>query len=99
MAVQLVEHLAADWEPSKYKDEYRENIMEVIEAKMKGEKIEVPAEKRERPSNVVDLMARLQQSLEAAKGAGRRQKAEGTAKGGRRKAGRKKASKKRAKVA
>jgi DNA end-binding protein Ku len=67
MAVQLVEHLAAAWNPDKYKDEYRENIMGVIDAKLKGEKIEVPVDRPERGSNVVDLMSRLQQSLEAAR--------------------------------
>ncbi|HEX6324104.1 MAG TPA: Ku protein [Vicinamibacterales bacterium] len=67
IAVQLVEHLAGEWDPAKYKDEYRENIMEVIDAKLKGEKIEAPAERPQRAGNVVDLMARLQQSLEAAK--------------------------------
>ena len=79
MAVQLVEHLAADWDPSKYKDEYQKNIMEVIDAKLRGEKIKVPATRPERTGNVVDLMARLQQSLEAAggraKGTGQRAKA------------------------
>ena len=72
MAVQLVEHLAADWDPAKYKDEYRDNLMSVIDAKLKGETIDVPAEKRERPGNVVDLMSRLQQSLERAQGTGHR---------------------------
>ena len=67
MAVQLVEHLAAEWNPGKYKDEYRKNIMDVIDAKLKGEKIEVPAERPARASNVIDLMSRLQQSLEAVK--------------------------------
>ena len=103
MAVQLVEHLAAEWDPSKYKDEYRESIMEVIDAKMKGEKIEAPAVKRERPSNVVDLMSRLQESLERAQGTGQRAKgrkgnrakAKGTGKRGKAS----NASKKRAKVA
>ena len=76
MAVQLVEHLAADWKPEKYKDEYRENIMEVIDAKLKGEKIEVPAERPKRASNVVDLMSRLQESLDAARAKGPR-RAEG----------------------
>ena len=84
MAVQLVEHLASDWEPEKYKDEYQRNIMGVIDAKLKGEKIEVPVDRPARASNVVDLMARLQQSLEAAgagkaaTSSGKRQKAKGT---------------------
>ncbi|MDQ3069498.1 MAG: Ku protein [Acidobacteriota bacterium] len=84
MAVQLVEHLASSWDPGKYKDEYRESIMGVIDAKLKGEQIEVPAEKPVRGSNVVDLMSRLQQSLEQAqgsrKGTARRSKASKAAK-------------------
>jgi DNA end-binding protein Ku len=101
MAVQLVEHLAAEWDPSKYKDEYRDNLMGVIDAKLKGEKIDVPADKPQRASNVVDLMSRLQASLEAA-GKGGRQKAEGKKQKGTAKAAKaSKASKprKRAKVA
>jgi DNA end-binding protein Ku len=82
IAVQLVEHLAGEWDPAKYKDEYRENIMDVIDAKLKGEKIEVPAERPQRAGNVVDLMARLQQSLEAAKAGPRKtaKKSKGTRK-------------------
>ena len=82
MAVQLVEHLAADWDPSRYKDDYQKNIMGVIDAKLKGEKIEVPADRPARASNVVDLMARLQQSLDAAQGTRgkKKKKASGTRK-------------------
>ena len=100
MAVQLVEHLAADWDPGKYKDEYQKKIMGVIDAKLKGEKIEVPVDRPARASNVVDLMSRLQQSLAAAKGEGRGQKAEGT-QGRKKKAGTRKTAKasKRSKVA
>jgi DNA end-binding protein Ku len=87
MAVQLVEHLASDWDPGKYKDEYQKNIMEVIDAKLRGEKIEAPAERPARAGNVVDLMARLQQSLEAA-GGGRPK-----TKGARRKSGTRKKAK------
>jgi DNA end-binding protein Ku len=100
MAVQLVEHLAADWDPAKYKDEYQKKIMGVIDAKLKGEEIELPAERPARASNVVDLMARLQQSLEAAKGKGQRAKGtgDGRVKGaGTRKKG--KASKKKSRAA
>src|SRR5688500_7211181 len=78
IAVQLVEHLAADWKPEKYKDEYRESIMGVIDAKLKGEKIEVPADRPERGANVVDLMSRLQQSLDVARAKGKGQRAKGT---------------------
>jgi DNA end-binding protein Ku len=91
MAVQLVEHLASDWDPGKYKDEYQKNIMEVIDAKLRGEKIEVPAERPARAGNVVDLMARLQQSLEATKPGRRKTEASRRKTGTRKKA---KASKK-----
>lgn len=101
MGVQLVEHLAAEWNPGKYKDEYRENIMDVIGAKLKGETIEVPVERPQRGSNVVDLMSRLQQSLNAARAEGKGKRAKGTAGKSAKASGTKKSSKasKRSKVA
>ena len=63
MARQLVENLAEPFDPSKYKDEYRERLMTLIKAKMKGKKLRfTEPEERER-TQVVDLMARLQESL------------------------------------
>ena len=64
MAEQLVANLAEPFDPAKYTDEYRENLMKVIKAKMKGKKIAV-AEETEEPGDakVLDLMARLQASL------------------------------------
>ena len=38
MAKMLIENLAAEWDPSKYTDEYRENLMKLIRARIKGEK-------------------------------------------------------------
>src|SRR5262245_2554058 len=38
MARQLIDHLSSDWEPAKYTDEYRDNLMRVIDAKLKGKK-------------------------------------------------------------
>jgi DNA end-binding protein Ku len=63
MAEQLVGAMAGEFEPEKYSDKYKDNLMEIINAKLKGQKIEVaePAEKE--ATNVVDLMARLQESL------------------------------------
>jgi len=63
MAKALVNSLAAEWDPSKYTDEYRDNLMRVIKAKMKGKKIKVEAEAEPREAKVVDLMERLRQSL------------------------------------
>ena len=64
MAKMLVENLAAEWAPEKYKDDYRENLMRVIKAKMKGKEPDLVWEERPRDSNVVDLMERLRQSLD-----------------------------------
>ena len=64
MAEQLVANLAEPFEPEKYTDEYRANLMKVIKAKMKGKKIVVPEEAEEpEDGKVLDLMARLQASL------------------------------------
>jgi DNA end-binding protein Ku len=70
MAKALVNGLAADWEPSKYTDEYRENLMRIIKAKMKGKEVELEAPPEPRQAEVVDLMERLRRSLEQTKGAG-----------------------------
>ena len=64
MAEQLVANLAEPFDPSKYTDEHRENLMKVIKAKMKGKKIAMPEEGAEPgDAKVLDLMARLQASL------------------------------------
>jgi DNA end-binding protein Ku len=64
MARMLVENLAADWSPEKYTDEYRDNLMKVIRAKMKGKKPHLTVEVEPQSAEVVDLMERLRQSLE-----------------------------------
>jgi DNA end-binding protein Ku len=70
MARQLVSSLSGEWEPSKYRDDYREKIMALIEAKAQGNEIAVP-EAPQRPAPVVDLMAALEASLARAEKAGR----------------------------
>jgi DNA end-binding protein Ku len=67
MAKALVNSLAAEWEPSKYTDEYRENLMRVIEAKTKGKEVTLEAPQEPRQAEVVDLMERLRRSLEQSK--------------------------------
>jgi DNA end-binding protein Ku len=89
MAKALVNNLAAEWDPSKYTDEYRDNLMKVIKAKMKGKTIEVPTEAEPRDTKVVDLMERLRQSLAQS---GKKPRAAATAKRGARKAAAKKRS-------
>ena len=64
MAEQLVANLAEPFDPAKYTDEYRANLMRVIKAKLKGKKIEPePEAEPSADDKVIDLMARLQASL------------------------------------
>jgi DNA end-binding protein Ku len=65
MAKALIESLAESFDPSRYKDEYREAVMKVVQAKMEGEVIEVP--EAPQPGKVMDLMEALRASVEAAK--------------------------------
>jgi DNA end-binding protein Ku len=64
MAEQLVANLAESFDPAKYTDDYRANLMRIIKAKMKGKKAVL--EEQEAPAgdaHVIDLMERLQASL------------------------------------
>ena len=65
MAKMLVETSSGSFEPEKYKDEYRERVLALIEAKSAGTVYEMPA--LEEAPKVVDLMAALEASLAAAK--------------------------------
>jgi DNA end-binding protein Ku len=67
LAVMLVERLAAEWTPDKYTDDYRENLMRVIKARMKGKRANLTAEERPREAQIVDLMQRLRASLDRAR--------------------------------
>ena len=68
MAESLVESLAADFEPEKYHDEYREQVMALIQMKADGEEFEMPEAATEKPK-VIDIMAALEASVAAAKNA------------------------------
>ena len=66
MAEALVESLAAEFEPDKYKDAYREQVLDLIERKAAGEVFDAPVPVAAAPQ-VVDLMAALEASVRAAK--------------------------------
>jgi DNA end-binding protein Ku len=66
MAEMLVESLTAEFDPAKYTDEYRVQVLDLIGKKATGEAFELPATAAEAPK-VVDLMAALEASVEAAK--------------------------------
>jgi DNA end-binding protein Ku len=69
MAEQLVANLAEPFDPARYTDDYRANLMRVIKAKMKGKKPKLAEPEREtEDSGVLDLMSRLRASLEEGSG-------------------------------
>jgi DNA end-binding protein Ku len=71
MARQLIDNLASEWNPEKYTDEYTQNLMRVIKAKMKGKTPKLVDERTTpKQAEVVDLMARLRASLEGKPGTG-----------------------------
>ena len=67
MAGSLIETLSGDFDPSQYKDSYREALQEVIEAKIAGHEVKQPEPAQPTSGTVVDLMAALRASVEAAK--------------------------------
>ncbi len=62
VAHQLIEALAAEWEPEKYHDTFQDNVKKLIETKLEGGKI-TEVEKPKKLAPVVDLMSALKQSL------------------------------------
>ena len=69
MAQQLIDSLSGEFDPGKYRDEYRERVLELIESKAQGKEIAVqPAP--EAPEKVPDLMAALEASIKAVKDRG-----------------------------
>ncbi|MEP6494357.1 MAG: Ku protein [bacterium] len=83
MAQLLVDNLSQPFDPSKYTDEYHANLMKIIRAKMKGKTIEIAEPEERESTEVVDLMARLQESLELGKKRGAKASARKTSRGGR----------------
>jgi DNA end-binding protein Ku len=69
MARQLIESLTDEFDPGKYKDSYREKVLELIERKAEGQEIAIQPEAPE-PAKVPDLMAALEASLAAVRGDG-----------------------------
>lgn len=88
MALQLIDSLSASWQPEKYTDEYRENLMQLIQAKLKGKKPKLQDRETPAGADVVDLMARLRASLEAKGATGAKKPASKKRSGGAKKPGR-----------
>jgi DNA end-binding protein Ku len=62
VAHQLIEALAVEWDPSKFKDDFQENLKNLIQTKLEGGKI-AEVEKPKKLAPVIDLMAALKESL------------------------------------
>jgi DNA end-binding protein Ku len=67
VAHQLIEALAAEWDPTKYRDTFEENVKTLIKARMEGGEV-TSVEKPKKPAAPTDLMAALRQSLTAMEG-------------------------------
>src|SRR5215213_9572339 len=68
MATQLIDSLSTDFKPAKYKDEYREQVMELIEKKAAGEEIHAAPAREEKGGRATNLMAALEASLARSRG-------------------------------
>ena len=97
MAEQLIESLTTEFDPGAYRDEYREQLLALIERKAEGKEVlEAPETEEPQPTRAPDLMAALEESIAAVKG-GERGKAKARAKAGKAKAKKAKAPKAAAK--
>src|SRR4051795_9905720 len=68
MAKQLIESLTSDFKPNSYRDEYREELLDLLESKAAGEEVVSAPTEEVKPTKAPDLMAALEESLAAVKG-------------------------------
>jgi DNA end-binding protein Ku len=94
MAEELIESLTRSFDPSAYRDEYREELLAMIERKAAGEEVMAAPEEEREPTKAPDLMAALEESIAAVQG-----KRDGKAKTAKRKPAAKKPSTAKAKKA
>jgi DNA end-binding protein Ku len=70
MAEQLIESLSTEFDPTSYRDEYREQLLALIERKAEGKEIVAPEAEEPKATKAPDLMAALEESIAAVKGDG-----------------------------
>ncbi len=70
MAEQLIDSLSTEFDPSAYRDEYREELMSLIERKAEGKEIVASTAEEPQATKAPDLMAALEESIAAVKGDG-----------------------------
>jgi DNA end-binding protein Ku len=68
MAMQLIDSLTSDFEPGKYHDEYREELLDLLERKAAGKEVVAAPTEEPKPTKAPDLMAALEESLAAVRG-------------------------------
>jgi DNA end-binding protein Ku len=68
MAEQLIDSLTRDFDPSVYRDEYREELLAMIERKAAGEEVMAAPQEEREPTKAPDLMAALEESIAAVEG-------------------------------
>jgi DNA end-binding protein Ku len=68
MAKQLIESLTSDFDPDKYRDEYREELLDLLERKAEGKEVVSAPTEEPKPTKAPDLMAALEESLAAVRG-------------------------------
>jgi DNA end-binding protein Ku len=65
MAKQLIQSMTSEWKPEQYTDQYHEALETIIEEKIKHDGKEPPVPvKKQKPTNVVDLLSVIQQSIQ-----------------------------------
>ncbi|HEX6602074.1 MAG TPA: Ku protein [Solirubrobacterales bacterium] len=80
MAEQLIDSLSTEFEPDQYRDEYREQLLALIEQKAEGKEIVAPEAEEPKATKAPDLMAALEESIAAVKDKGKSAKKEKPAK-------------------
>src|SRR5215203_2150586 len=80
MAEQLIDSLSTEFEPNSYRDEYREQLLALIEQKAEGKEIVAPEAEAPKATKAPDLMAALEESIAAVKGDGAEKPAKAKAK-------------------
>jgi DNA end-binding protein Ku len=68
MAKQLIQSLTSDFEPDKYRDEYREELLDLLQKKAEGKEVVAAPTEEPKPTKAPDLMAALEESLAAVRG-------------------------------
>lgn len=68
MAEQLIDSLSTEFKPERYRDEYREQLLELIERKAEGKEVVTPKAEAPKATEAPDLMAALEESIAAVQG-------------------------------